>query len=329
MTRIEGSRRSGRTGGRRATIALLLAGSVGLLATLPTAGASALVEPRMDYHAAHFPLVSVPAADLPYMTWDNPHMPPDWRPTDADGVRMRNVNGKLYYHPVELGFSALRLLGGYAHTGRPGFLKWARIYAAKIRHISVASDGALFVPYRFDYPTESLRAPWYSGMAQGVALSVFTRLYRITHDPADLDTAKRLFKSFQRSGPSARPWVSRVSEYHYLWIEEYPRNDREDRVLNGFMYAMFGLYDYWKLVRDEASRHVLEGTLTTLKTQIWRYRVPGRISYYCLGHHTRIAKYHLVHIEQLRYLAKMSGDPFFARVADQFESDWDGSEPPR
>jgi hypothetical protein len=295
-----------------------------LVALSPTPGTRASSS-TLDFRADTFPLRNVAAADLPYHAWPNPPLPPTWTPTDSDGIKMRWWNGRLYYHPVELEEIALRYLNGYDHTGNRTYLAWARRYAAKIRELSIDSSGALFVPYRFDYASEGLHAPWYSGMAQGMAISVYVRLFRITGDLSALDSARRFFASFRRGGPNSQPWVSRAGADRYLWIEEYPRNDRWDRVLNGFMYAIYGLYEYWQLTRYAEARHVLEGTLTTLKANIHLYRVPGGVSYYDLYHYTRHVKYHFIHIDQLRHIALMSGDRFFAHEADLFYSDYPGT----
>ncbi|MBA2254235.1 MAG: hypothetical protein H0W07_03855 [Chloroflexi bacterium] len=314
------------------TFALILAIGVGaapVAAERPMADPGGrVVDPAMDFRTETFPLQELSYFKLPFNDYAPPDLPlggPGWEPTDKDGIKLRWWNGRLYYHPVELGLKTMRLLSGYRRTRNVKYLTWAKRYAAKIEEISVRSDGAWFVPYHFYYSTERLEPPWYSGMSQGIILAAFVRLYHWTNDPSYLEKAHRLFASFQRSGPSNRPWVSRISVYRYLWIEEYPRNDRDDRVLNGFIFAVYGLYEYWQRTDRRAARRLLEGTLHTLKKWLHVYRVPGGVSYYCLYHKTRHASYHLVHLEQLRFLAAMSGDYFFTRTADLWQADYDGT----
>jgi len=87
------------------------------------------------------------------------------------------------------------------------------------------------------------------------------------------------------------------------------------------MFAVYGLYEYWQLTRDRTARHLLEGALTTLKANVLRYRVPGGISYYCLRHRQQYEHYHFVHIKQLEMIALMSGDHYFADVANLLRAD--------
>ncbi|MBA2253675.1 MAG: hypothetical protein H0W07_00995 [Chloroflexi bacterium] len=277
----------------------------------------------LDFQRSSFPLARLPASELPFYNYPIPGLPLSWTPTDVDGIAMREwEDGRLYYHPVQLASYSFRLLSAYRKTGDAGYLDWARRYAAKIRSLAVESGGALFLPYQFDYPRHELRAPWYSGMAQGMILSLFVRMHRITGEADYLAWAKAIFASFWRSGPDDRPWVSRVSARRYLWIEEYPVNAHPDRVLNGFMFAIYGLYEYWKLTGSSGGRRILEGALTTLKAHVMLYRVPGDTSYYCLYHRTNTAEnYHSLHISQLDQIAAMSGDAYFASVAELFRRD--------
>jgi hypothetical protein len=296
-----------------------------LAMALSTSGVAAYAgragsDPPMDYRYTRFALADLAPDQLPYQTSVDPPLPPEWLPMDPDGILMKEIGGTLFYHPVELADATYRLLNAYRRTHDEGYLDWARRYLEKIRSLSVPSDGALFVPYEFDYAPHGVTAPWYSGMAQGMALTVFVRMYRVTGEMTYLETAQAFLKSFDRSGPSSRPWVSRIIDRE-LWFEEYPVNAHPDRVLNGFMFAVYGLYEYWQLTRERTARHLLEGALTTLKANVLRYRVPDGISYYCLRHRQRYEHYHFVHIKQLGYIARMSGDPFFSDVADLLRAD--------
>jgi hypothetical protein len=309
-----------RASGRR--MALLMAVVVTTLLLAPAvAGTSGTpAASQMDFRASTFRLVDLAPEHLPFQTAIDPTIPPDWHPSDAEGIQMRQIGGKLYYHPLLLCDKAFRLLNAYTRTGDPAYLDWARRYAAKMRELAVTSDGALFMPYSFDFPQTGVRAPWFSGMAQGMTLTVFVRMYRATGEQQYLTAANQLFRSFQRSGPAGRPWVSRVSDTHELWIEEYPQR-QPDRVLNGFMFAIYGLYEYWQLTRWDPARHYLEGALTTLKAHILDYRVPGGISYYSLRARAQYEHYHFVHIKMLRQIYGMTRDEAFRKAAGLFKKD--------
>ena len=99
-----------------------------------------------------------------------------------------------------------------------------------------------------------------------------------------------------------------------LWLEEYP-SCRPTHVLNGFNFAVFGLYDYERLTRDPAATQLLQGALSTLRRRAGAYRVPGEYSYYDLVHRTQHEHYHDIHIWQLRDLSLVSRDPYFGGLA--------------
>ena len=50
----------------------------------------------------------------------------------------------------------------------------------------IEEDDAWWLPFWFDYPPEGLRAPWFNAMSQGLALSFFVRLHRVTGDDVHL-----------------------------------------------------------------------------------------------------------------------------------------------
>ena len=171
----------------------------------------------------------------------------------------------------------------------------------------------------FDFSLGHLKAPWYNAMAQGYGLSFFVRMYRLFGNPADLDTANALFRSFQILGPIPGPWVSQVVN-HVLWLEHYPKG-KYLHVLNAHMHALFGLYDYWQQVGTPESRQVLEGAITTMRHDLHLFRRIGQTSRYCLVHPVYSLKYHRLHIQQVRELALISAEPYFTAFADRLVMD--------
>jgi D-glucuronyl C5-epimerase C-terminus len=238
---------------------------------------------------------------------------------DEDGIGYKVINGRNYYHPGNIADEGIRFVDSYVRTGNPAYLKRARVRADKLVELGFVRDGALFIPYPFDWPTERLTAPWVSAYSQGFALSLFVRLYRVTGEGPYLDRAQAVFRSFRQLGPGSRPWVSYVTSGE-LWLEIYP-SSRPSHVLNGFCFAAFGLYDYERLTRDPAAHQLLEAALSTLRRNAGRYRVPGEISLYDLVHRTQHASYHNTVIWQMRDLGVMTRDPYFNGLANVLEAD--------
>jgi hypothetical protein len=239
---------------------------------------------------------------------------------DSDGIVYKVVNGRRVYSPGNLANDGIRYVDGYVRTGDPAYLDRAVVRAKKLLSLSRLSGGARYFPYLYDYATEKLKAPWYSAYSQGFALSLFVRLYRVTGVQVWAERARETAMSFRRLGRVTKPWVAYVLNRR-LWLEEYP-SATPTHVLNGFNFALFGLYDYERLTRDPAARDLLRGALRTVRSFGTTFRVPGGISYYDLVHRTRFAKYHLIHTWQLRDLAAISGDSWYSSLAAAYWRDY-------
>lgn len=242
---------------------------------------------------------------------------------DADGIPVRKwLDGKYYYSPVRIEIQAIVRLDSYVRTGNDaGYIPTLQKLADKLRELAIPSGDALFFPMPFDFAYGKLKAPWFNAMAQGYALSFFTRMYRVFGHQADLDTANAVFKSFQIMGPITGPWVSQPVN-GYLWLEHYPKGKFLE-VLNAHMHALFGLYDYWQQVGTPESRQILLGAISTMRHELPLFRRKGKTSAYCLVNPVYSLKYHWIHIHQVQELALVTGDQWFTDFANRLI--WDVS----
>jgi hypothetical protein len=270
------------------------------------------------FRVAKYQLRTLSWAELPMNGNSLPRLatPPG---SDPSGIPYKVVNGKNYYSPGNIASDGIRFVDAYVRTGNPAYLDRARIRAAKLRQIAIAKDGALLLPYGFNYPAEGLRAPWVSALSQGVALAFLVRLFRVTGESSYAETARSIFAAFRLLGAGRPHWVAYVVSDD-LWLEEYP-SARPSHVLNGFNFAIFGLYDYERLTRDPAATQLLQASLSTMRRRAADYRVPGGISLYDLVHRTRHEHYHEIHIWQLAALGAISGDRYFTRLSATFVAD--------
>jgi heparosan-N-sulfate-glucuronate 5-epimerase len=87
---------------------------------------------------------------------------------------------------------------------------------------------------------EEMEAGWISAMGSAHAMSVLTRAYRDSRNEVYLKAAVRAMHPF--SVPSSEGGVLAMFMGQHVWYEEYPTKP-SSFVLNGFMYALLGLYD--------------------------------------------------------------------------------------
>jgi hypothetical protein len=252
---------------------------------------------------------------------------------DEQGVRMFKFPGSdtSWNHPVAQAQYAIANLNSYRLTGSRAYLTIAAANAQRLVDRAVTVGDAWFFPYDFDFAlygdlSQELRAPWYSAMAEGQALSVFTRLWQVTGDAKWRDAMDHTAASFQVEPSADAPFVTRVDSDQHLWFEEYPRypSSHSERVLNGHIFSIFGLYDYWSATGQPAdvARLILGGISTVERTALSAFRRPKRSSVYSLNHARPAGHYHAVHIAQFLLLWRMTHAPAWLTRAQTFEFDY-------
>ncbi|MFD7228099.1 D-glucuronyl C5-epimerase family protein [Streptomyces sp. NPDC059881] len=219
------------------------------------------------------------------------------------------------------------------------FLKRAKAQAHRLMDNRVESRGAWYFPYPFDFTHSthsgiSYRAPWYSGMAQGEAISLFIQLSQLDGVTAAERTLYRTaadgaFASLLR-GDDAAPWVvNRDSEGH-LWIQEYPVDapGTSDCTYNGMIFAMFGLWDYVRATGNALAAQLYDGACTTVDHYFPTLRNRQWASHYCLTHRIPTPSYHQHHINLYRQLHWQTGSPRFAHMSDLLTDDFPAGQLP-
>ncbi|MET9800015.1 D-glucuronyl C5-epimerase family protein [Streptomyces sp. NPDC006368] len=213
------------------------------------------------------------------------------------------------------------------------FLTRAKAQAERLIEKRVESRGAWYFPYPFDYTHGthsgiSYKAPWFSGMAQGEAISLFIQLSEL----AGVTTAERTryraaadaaFASLLRAD-DAHPWVVNKDASGYLWIQEYPGAEpgTGDYTFNGMIFAMFGLWDYYVATGNQLAAALYDGSAMTMAQYFPRLRNVRWHSYYCHTHRIPASTYHQHHINLYRQMHWQTGSPDFAHHQDMLTDDY-------
>jgi len=150
------------------------------------------------------------------------------------------------------------------------------------------------------WPLLGMRLPSpYSAMAQGQGLSLLARAYAATNDPACLRAAERALPLLL--APIAEGGTARHTP-EGLVLEEYPRTE-PDSVLNGWIFALFGLHDLGLVQPTPAQADALASTLGALARRLPAYNA-GFWSYYDARGALASPFYHHLHVSQLTVLEK-------------------------
>ena len=106
------------------------------------------------------------------------------------------------------------------------------------------------------YPkADEIRPGWYGAMCQGQAISVLVRAFAASGKHEYLDAANKATKVFHEM--SIDGGVRAIFMNKFVWYEEYPTNP-PTFILNGFMYALLGLYDLKSVSPDSDANTLYE-----------------------------------------------------------------------
>jgi D-glucuronyl C5-epimerase C-terminus len=250
--------------------------------------------------------------------------------TDGTGVQMFLRNGVLVDHPVRQAQYGLALLNTYRLTHQTWFLTMAERQGLRLLNRKVVARGAWWYPYPFAFPLGAgiggaMTPPWYSAMAQGQALSLFVRLGEVTGEAGWSAAADATFASLTLGYSATDPWVTWSDATNHRWLEEYPNQTTaaSGRVLNGHLFAVFGVWDYWRTTHSAAAAALFSAALQTVQANLLTgFRNPQWVSNYSLRGRVPSEKYHAIHINQLLQMHALTGDPVFATDAEVLQQDF-------
>src|SRR5262249_37279608 len=168
------------------------------------------------------------------------------------------------YQPTSIAQFALAHWNAYLATGkdthRQAFLRQAEWL---LDHEEVIADGVGAWPIEFGMPKYGANPHWLSALAQGNVLSVLSRAHLLTGARPFLASAPRAVRAFQRDILDGGVQI-RVGDDGCFFEEVavYPAA----HILNGFLLALFGLYDYVALTQDREIDALIRESLRTLHT---------------------------------------------------------------
>jgi D-glucuronyl C5-epimerase-like protein len=119
--------------------------------------------------------------------------------------------------------------------------------------LPLATKRAGGIAWEYMFQFDGGRPPWTSGLSQGTALQVFARSWSRFQEPALLTAAQQALGIFQTAPSNGvrvkTPAGSNYAEYTYA---------PGDRILNGFIQAVIGIYDYTQITKDPLGQKLFE-----------------------------------------------------------------------
>ncbi len=176
------------------------------------------------------------------------------------------------------------------------------------------SDKGVFSVWEYNFPWKlyNLRPPWVSGMAQGLGIKVFVLAYKETGNEEFIKLAFDALKAFTSSVEEGGVLQVDESDGGY-WYEEYASpSSIPSYVLNGHIFALEGIYELFALTKHNTAKMLFDKGISELKTHIDEYDT-GSWTYYDRLKLVASWGYHNLHINQMAYLWKITGDELFMK----------------
>lgn len=243
---------------------------------------------------------------------------------DNAGIPMLNYHGEtgLQYNPIAI---AQYGLGNYNLMRRTESderrQKFINVANWLVSNLEQNSFGHWVWNHKFDWEYRTLlKSPWYSGLAQGQGISVLVRAHRETGDAIYLEAAHKAFQPFLET--IDKGGVAYVDEKNEMWIEEYIVYP-PTHILNGFIWAIWGVYDYFIATGDPRAEDMYNRSIETIAANLQYYDIGFWSLYEWSGTRLKMIAspfYHSLHIVQLQVLHKLTGKDVFLRYALKWES---------
>lgn len=220
----------------------------------------------------------------------------EWRgPVDHAGIPLTKAPGEKYvYFPIVVLQKALGHWETWLSSERQSTQQLASFIQIARWALDSQDENGGWVVWP---PLGRKGAMPYSAMAQGEAMSVFVRAFSTTEEEPFLEGARRaltlMLTPLDKGGTS---WQAPEG----LVLEEVPYTVPRT-ILNGWIFALYGLYDLLLVEDSQEAQEALAATLSALLAYLPKYDA-GFWSFYDTSGILASPAYHRLHIAQLRAL---------------------------
>jgi len=235
-------------------------------------------------------------------------------PFDQMGIPLYQKKEKTDYLPVLISFYALGHLQVYLDTdNRASLDKFIKISDWFVDQQQ--PDGSWLSP--FPMPKFNLIDPHPSAMIQGLALSCLTRAFKITNDEKYIKSSSRALDIFDLD---IKDGGVTSDEEGIIFYEEYPSFPVK-RVLNGFIYTLWGLHDLIRVNNNSRADKLYQTGLKSLETLLPKFDM-GYWSFYHISKDELVnpaaVHYHRLHIVQLEVMHQITGNELFKEYGSKW-----------
>ena len=224
-------------------------------------------------------------------------------------------------NPVTSSQFALRYYDNYVLTGNEtskqfffSNVDWLILYSNLQGNYSIYE-------YEFPWPKYDLPPLWTDGMAQAQAIQALIKAHELTNDQKYLNEAKLLLNAFFVDVEDGG--VTYKTKDQGWWYEHYAHKDgKAPRVLNGHIFSLLGIYDYYEYTKDPDAKFLFEQGVIALKESLSDYDHDGYSTYDAIGNPSR--NYHKLHLRLLEQMYEITNEEIFIEYMKKWQKcdDW-------
>jgi D-glucuronyl C5-epimerase C-terminus len=170
-----------------------------------------------------------------------------------------------------------------------------RQLVSEVIPLATARAGGIAWEYMFRF--DGGLPPWTSGLSQGTGLEVMARAWSRFKEPADLTAAQRAVGIFETAPPQG-VMVKTAAGAEYAEYTYAP----SDRILNGFIQSLVGLYEYTAITKDPLGLKLFEAGDAEARAEVPHYDTGGWSLYDQFGESN--LNYHELLTEFLQHLCE-------------------------
>lgn len=244
--------------------------------------------------------------------------------TDSVGIPMLDYQGSIgiQYNPIAI---AQWGLGNYNlwHKTKSNkeYEKFLKCADWLVDNLEENKFGFKVWMHNFDFEyRDTLVSPWFSGLAQGQGISILARAYKQTNLEKYKYAAEQAFQVFLIDINNGG--VNYIDSNGYNWIEEYIVHP-PTHILNGFIWGLWGVYDYAIQFNNVKALKMFDDYTKTLIKYLDSYDNGFWSLYEHSGTFLKMIAslfYHRLHIVQLRVMYMLTSESTFNETANKWEN---------
>ena len=152
----------------------------------------------------------------------------------------------------------------------------------------------------------------YSSMAQGEGISLLLRAFNVTRDKKYLNAATKAIELMQK--PVEKKGCALYDKNNIFLLEFSDK----PVVLNGWIFSLFGLYDYILVTQKKNVKSFFNRSIYTLKEALPKFD-NGYWSKYDIERKITSPFYHKLHVELLKVLYDLTQVKEFKKYSEKFD----------